>query len=93
MQEYDRLVCECTESTVDACYDVGDATRGDLIGFGRLESYLEEDDLREKEKRLVHVKIEGREGKRYLSLILGIFLQELFKGFKFVADTLERHNK
>lgn len=48
MEEYNRLVCECAEGTVDACHDVRDATSGELIGFCRLESHLEQDDLWEK---------------------------------------------
>jgi hypothetical protein len=50
VQEYDRLVRERTEGTIDARYDIGYTTRGKLVGFGRLESYLKENDLREKRK-------------------------------------------
>lgn len=59
MQEYDRLVCERTEGAVDARYDIGDTTRGELIRFSRLESYLEEYDLPGKEEnRVVSVGID-----------------------------------
>jgi len=42
-------------------------------------------------KRLVGVK--QKKEKCHLSLILRIFLQELFKSFKFVSDALKRQDR
>lgn len=67
VQKHYRLVRQRAEPRIDARNDIVDPTRGDFIGFGGLQSHLDEH----------HFALPGR-----------VFLEQPFKGYEFVVDTL-----